>query len=153
MIRIGGLILKKPKKIRHKLYFHMFLKQCALLLLLLITFPFLFSSMNEIQGDFNALIIVSTISGLLLAGSLSGFFTFSYNNVVFKNQLILGHISTGIQQLVIGMLLVVTTLCLYTYNHEYNIWIYFSFLSIALYISLITYDVFDISTLNKFYVK
>ena len=126
---------------------HSLIKQFIIFLCILVISLFLVKEMSRIQGDSDMLIIIATISGLILAGALSGFLQFSYKGTKNKVQLFLGHLATGIQQLVIGSLLIVSTLCLYNYNLEYTVWFYFSILSVALFVSLIAYDIFDMSIL------
>jgi hypothetical protein len=101
---------------------------------------------------------ILTIAGLMMTGAITGFFCFRYkysregkNDLIksnekgtdFHGRVILGHIITGAQLVVIAMLMFLSLRCLSELKVSFVLWIYFLFVGIALLVSLISYDIFD----------
>ena len=100
--------------------------------------------------------LLLTVAGLLLAGAISGYFQFSYDNVnqVSKDRLsiphmLLGDLATGLHLLVIGVLLLFSVECLDMVPETQRLSPGPFYVSLALYTGLVVYDVFDLLRLTS----
>ncbi len=104
--------------------------------------------------DLNSLLLVATVSGLALAGAISGFFTFSFGRTVSERSggysrfhLRLGYLATGLAQLVIGVLLVVAVSCIEVYPPTSHLGVSAQLIGLAIYLSAVAYDAYDLFAL------
>ena len=96
---------------------------------------------------------ILTACGLLIAGAISGFFSFSYKDLIKKDNwsylhLMLGHIVTSLQILVIGVLLLAVVKCLDIYPVTSEMENKPLIVLASLYLSLVFYDLFDLLKLS-----
>lgn len=98
--------------------------------------------------------LILTFSGLVLAGGISGYFSFSYLGVNIPDisyvHLIVGHLVTSLLLLVIGILLFVAVNCISLYTTMNEIGGSLLILSGILYSALIFYDAFDLLKVRNF---
>jgi len=95
--------------------------------------------------------LVLTVCGLIIAGAISGFFSFGYrhskdggNSNSAAVSLIIGHVATSLQLLVIGMLLLVSVSSLGNYSITTEFGSYPLIIACILYVSLVFHDIYGI---------
>ncbi len=90
-----------------------------------------------------------TASGLIAAGAVSGFFRFQYPNIAFPRapffcwHMAVGHLTTLLQFLVVGVLVQTVVACLRANPGTAFLWPAPWYLFVALMLSMIGYDLYD----------
>ena len=111
---------------------------------------------TPVNNDINVFIFIATTSGLVLAGAISGYFSFSYAHTIKSKankysfiHILVGHLATGLALFVIGILLLVTVACLdsYTYSSLLSPWSLI--MAVTLYFSMVCYDIYDFTNLME----
>ncbi|MBT8420879.1 MAG: hypothetical protein KJO08_08475 [Gammaproteobacteria bacterium] len=105
---------------------------------------------KELGKSINSFILIVTANGLLLAGAISGYFQFSFKNSNRRGggdlalHKFIGHLTTGLNLLIIGVLMLVAYHCLSLYFPDSGlIDDGFSYVLLALYAAMIFYDLYD----------
>jgi len=106
------------------------------------------SGESIVASDVGVYKLIGTLSGLLLAGAISGFFRFTYKlckeDGNFSPCLVfLGDLMTGLQLAVIGILLTLVVESINRYKFTKPLFSVFMLLGVVLYIALVLYDVYD----------
>jgi hypothetical protein len=93
--------------------------------------------------------LIATLSGLLLAGAISGFFHFKYarcrdtDGRCSPRLLFLGDLMTGLQLVVIGILLTIVVESIDRCEFTKPLFSIFVLLGVVLYLALVLYDIYD----------
>ena len=139
------------------IWIHLAIKHILVASLLWFCFkPFVNNTIMAItvSNGTEVLVLILTFSGLVLAGGISGYFSFSYLGVNIPDisyvHLIVGHLVTSLLLLVIGILLFVAVNCISLYTTMNEIGGSLLILSGILYSALIFYDAFDLLKVRNF---
>ena len=127
------------------------IKHVLLIIVLLALQPSITDGLGRMSQDRVALGLVLIVSSLLVAGAVSGFFSFRYE-VSRKNHvvrgpywhLIIGHLTTAGLLFVIGTLMIVVISSLNAIHTSVEAPPYFGWFAVILYMSLVFYDIYDL---------
>ncbi len=127
------------------------IKHVLLIIVLLALQPSITEGLGRMSQDRVALGLVLIVSSLLIAGAVSGFFSFRYE-AGCKSQaergpfwhLMIGHLTTAGLLLVIGTLMIVVISSLNAIHTPVEAPPYFGWFAVILYISLVSYDIYDL---------
>jgi high-affinity K+ transport system ATPase subunit B len=133
------------------------IKHVPLIIGLLYLKPTTQTLINTMTAKGNAEVhrLVLTVSGLILAGAISGFTRFTYQNICRKKgeiclvHIAIGHITTILELIVIGILLLVSVACLKNFAITSELGNYPFIISCILYLSLVSYDIYDLMHLTE----
>jgi hypothetical protein len=126
-------------------------KHVLLIIVLLTLQPSIMDGLGRMSKDQVALGLVLIVSSLLIAGAVSGFFSFRYE-ADFKSpaergpfwHLMIGHLTTAGLLFVIGTLMTVMIGGLNAIHTSVEAPPYFGWLAVILYMSLVFYDIYDL---------
>lgn len=123
--------------------------------LLCLLYPRVNSSIGKLQSqkvdDVN---FIATISGLGLAGAIAGYIQFSFKNTRAQNgrpsllHLLLGHIATALNLLVIGFFLLVSAECVGRYFNTQFLKTFPLCVAWVLYAAMVVYDIYDLASFD-----
>ena len=113
--------------------------------------PSITDGLGRMSQDRIALGLVLIVSSLLIAGAVSGFFSFRYEpgrkSQVVRGpfwHLVIGHLTTAGLLFVIGILMIVVISSLNAIHTSVGAQPYSGWLAVILYMSLVFYDIYDL---------
>jgi hypothetical protein len=98
---------------------------------------------SNAESNISVFKLIGTLSGLLLAGAISGFFRFEYGRNRGLFFIFLGDIMTWLKLVVIGILLTIVVETISCCEPAKPLFFTFMILGVALYLALVLYDVYD----------
>ncbi len=128
------------------------IKHVLLIVVLLLLQHSIAAGLSRMSQDRNALGLVLIVSSLLIAGAVAGFLSFRYQTARESHaqrtpswHVIVGHVTTAGLLFVIGTLMIVATSGLNALHASATGGQpYFGLLAAILYLSLVSYDIYDL---------
>jgi drug/metabolite transporter (DMT)-like permease len=126
------------------------IKNFLILVILIIIYNIIKNDFKNIDPDGKYYSPLITSIGLILAGSISGSFTFTYNrNYKNHTELILGHVTTVLFMTGIGLLIIIINILLNIPFQKIDVKIPIRIISLIIYLGLVSYDYWDAYNIIK----